>query len=140
MKKKAIEKIPYLTLPAVSQEKETEYVGVTALKVIDHEKHLCLEVYQNDENSRNVPLVRIVLTKKDFGSYFPEEEKWTRQKIQTDGGWGRLIWKAEGGWQEKIRKNVLSSPDDLNRLKAFCKVTVWNENRWWEYIMKLITV
>ena len=27
MKKKAIEKIPYLTLPAVSQEKETEYVG-----------------------------------------------------------------------------------------------------------------
>lgn len=136
MKKKAIEKIPYLTLPAVSQEKETEYVGVTAVKVIDHEKHLFLEVYQNDENSRNVPLVRIVLTKKDFGSYFPEEEKWTRQKIQTDGGWGRLIWKAEGGWQEKIRKNVLSSPDDLNRLKAFCKVTVWNENRWWEYIMK----
>lgn len=37
MKKKAIEKIPYLTLPAVSQEKETEYVGVTAVKVIDHE-------------------------------------------------------------------------------------------------------
>ena len=64
MKKKAIEKIPYLTLPAVSQEKETEYVGVTAVKVIDHEKHLFLEVYQNDENSRNVPLVRIVLTKK----------------------------------------------------------------------------
>ena len=55
MKKKAIEKIPYLTLPAVSQEKETEYVGVTAVKVIDHEKHLFLEVYQNDENSRNVP-------------------------------------------------------------------------------------
>lgn len=29
MKKKAIEKIPYLTLPAVSQEKEAEY-GMSA--------------------------------------------------------------------------------------------------------------
>lgn len=87
MKKKAIEKIPYLTLPAVSQEKETEYVGVTAVKVIDHEKHLFLEVYQNDENSRNVPLVRIVLTKKILVHIFRKKRNGHARRFrQTEDG------------------------------------------------------
>ena len=46
MKKKAIEKIPYLKLSSVICKKDVKYVGVTAVKVIGHEKHLFLEVYQ----------------------------------------------------------------------------------------------
>ena len=140
MKKKAIEKIPYLILPAVKQGKNTKYVGVTAVKIIDHEKHLFLEVYRNKKNSRNVPVVRIVLTKKDFGTYFPKKEKWTRQKIETDGRCGNLIWNISGdcgnSYKELGIRNVLNSPDDLLRLKNFCKKTVWNEKVWWEYITK----
>ena len=74
MKKKAIEKIPYLKLPE-NVKKGAKYVGTTAVKVVGHEKHLFLEVYRNKKASREIPLVRIVLTKKDFGSYFPEQEE-----------------------------------------------------------------
>ena len=112
MKKKAIEKIPYLKLPAVNTEKEVKYVGVTAVKIIDHEKHLFLEIYRNKEKTREIPLVRIVCTKKDFASYIPEKEQWTRQKIETDGGYGTLIWyeqsEAGDGWQKRKCKNACS--------------------------------
>ena len=140
MKKKAIEKIPYLKLPAVNTEKGVKYVGVTAVKIIDHEKHLFLEVYRNKEKTREIPLVRIVCTKKDFASYIPEKEQWTRQKIETGGGYGTLIWyeqsEAGDGWQKRKCKNALNSKDDLKRLKDFCKVTVWNEENWWDYILR----
>lgn len=80
MKKKAIEKIPYLKLEKLSRKKDTKYIGVTAVKIISHEKHLLLEVYENKKGAKDVPLARIVLTKKDFGTYFPEKGEWTRKK------------------------------------------------------------
>lgn len=137
MKKKAIEKIPYLKLPE-NVKKGAKYVGTTAVKVVGHEKHLFLEVYRNEKESREIPLVRIVLTKKDFGSYFPEQEEWTRRKIETDEGYGRLLWNARedsgDGYQQVKKKNALSSEEDLERIKSFCKTTIWNEERWWQYI------
>lgn len=137
MKKKTIEKIPYLKLPE-NVKKGAKYVGTTAVKVVGHEKHLFLEVYRNEKESREIPLVRIVLTKKDFGSYFPEQEEWTRQKIETDGGYGRLLWNARedsgDNYQQVKKKNALSSEEDLERIKSFCKTTIWNEERWWQYI------
>lgn len=137
MKKKTIEKIPYLKLPE-NVKKGAKYVGTTAVKVVGHEKHLFLEVYRNEKESREIPLVRIVLTKKDFSSYFPEQEEWTRQKIETDGGYGRLLWNARedsgDNYQQVKKKNALSSKEDLERIKSFCKTTIWNEERWWQYI------
>lgn len=137
MKKKTIEKIPYLKLPE-NVKKGAKYVGTTAVKVVGHEKHLFLEVYRNEKESREIPLVRIVLTKKDFGSYFPEQEEWTRRKIETDEGYGRLLWNARedsgDGYQQVKKKNALSSEEDLERIKSFCKTTIWNEERWWQYI------
>ena len=67
MKKKAIEKIPYLTLPE-TMEKPVKYIGVTAFFTIAGEEHLFLEVYWNKKDTREVPIVRIALTKKDFGN------------------------------------------------------------------------
>lgn len=80
MKKKAIEKIPYFGLKKTSRKKDVKYIGVTAVKIVGHEKHLFLEVYRNKKESKEMPMVRIVLTKKDFGTYWPEKEEWTRQK------------------------------------------------------------
>ncbi|MGN0405311.1 MAG: hypothetical protein ACI4F1_08825 [Bariatricus sp.] len=83
MKKKAIEKIPYLTLQKTSRKKDVKYIGVTAIKIVDHEKHLFVEIYRNSKDAKEIPLVRIVLTKKRFWNFFP--------------GVGRMVKKKDHG-------------------------------------------
>lgn len=137
MKKKAIEKIPYFGLKKTSRKKDVKYIGVTAVKIVGHEKHLFLEVYRNKKESKEIPMVRIVLTKKDFGTYWPEKEEWTRQKIKPDSCYGRVIWGEEHPtWEQEKKENILQSTEDLERIKKFCKANVYNEERWWEYIYK----
>ena len=51
MKKKAIEKIPYFGLEKTSRKKDVKYIGVTAVKIVGHEKHLFLEVYRIKRNA-----------------------------------------------------------------------------------------
>ena len=140
MKKKAIEKIPYFGLKETSRKKAVKYIGVTAVKIVGHERNLFLEIYRNKKKLKDTPVVRIVTTKKDFGTYYPEKDTWTREKIEAERGWGRLIWQQNGdasGWQQIEKESLLQSAEDLERLKKFCKGNVWNENRWWEYIYNL---
>lgn len=139
MKKKAIEKIPYFGLKKTSRKKDVKYIGVTAVKIVGHERHLFLEVYRNQKESKGTPLVRIVLTKKGFGTYWPESGEWTNQKIQRDRGWDRLIWNNTGdstSLQQMEEENILQSTEDLKRIKNFCKEPIWREERWWEYIYR----
>ncbi len=105
MRKKEIERIPYLGLKKISRKEDVKYIGMTAVKIVGNKKHLFLEVYKNEKESKRVPVVRIVLTEKEFWNYFPEQEKWTRQKIVADGGYGNFIWgkkKRAGSRGEKI--------------------------------------
>lgn len=135
MKKKAIEKIPYFGLKETSRKKAVKYIGVTAVEIVGHERHLFLEVYRNKKGAKETPLVRIVLTKKDFGTYWPEKEEWTRQKIKTDSCYGRVIWgEKHPTWEQEKKENILQSTEDLERIKKFCKATVYDEGCWWEYI------
>lgn len=139
MKKKQIEKIPYLTLPKTSRKKDVKYIGVTAFKNVAHERHLFVEVYRNSKSTMDIPLVRIVLTKKDFGNYFPETDEWTRQKIETDHYYNQgLLWGEREdrsiSWQQTVKRNILMSENDLDRIKKVCNVKVYNESKWWEYI------
>lgn len=139
MKKKQIEKIPYLTLPKTSRKKDVKYIGVTAFKNVAHERHLFVEVYRNSKSTMNIPLVRVVLTKKDFGNYFPETDEWTRQKIETDHYYNQgLLWGEREdrsiSWQQTVKRNILMSENDLDRIKKVCNVKVYNESKWWEYI------
>ena len=136
MKKKAIEKIPYLGLRKISSKEEVKYIGVTAVKIVGHEKHLFLEVYRNKKKYKETPLVRIVLTKKDFGTYWPGGE-WTRQRVETDSR--EMIWVEQpSSWEQTEKENILQGIDDLERIKKFCKTEshVYNEKRWWEYIYR----
>lgn len=139
MKKKTIEKIPYLTLPAISREKSVKYIGVTAFKNVAHERCLFLEIYKNGRNHTSVPKVRIVLTKKDFGTYFPETGTWTRKIIKKNYTMG-FIWNEHA---ERIYKkseclkkeNILYSPQDLQRIKKSSgNISIWDEGEWWNYI------
>lgn len=139
MRKKEIERIPYLGLKKISRKKDVKYIGVTAVKNVGNKKHLFLEVYKNKKESKMVPVVRIILTKKGFWNYFPETEQWTRQKVEKDGGYGNYIWGEKAvTWEQMEKENVLQSTEDLERIKKFCKIKipVYYEARWWQYIYK----
>ncbi len=141
MKKKAIEKIPYLTLPV--NKKKAKYVGITAFENIAHEQHLFLEVYKNREN-REVPVARIVLTEKDFGTYFPETGTWSQGNIFPDGYWYGNGYRL--GWETNItgkydparikKENDLYSAEDLNRIRKMCKDIDFGNREWWNYISR----
>lgn len=141
MKKKAIEKIPYLKLPGVKKGKQVKYAALTAVENIRKEPHLFVEVYRNRRECKEIPVVRIAITEKDFGTYFPESGEWSRGRIarNTWSTYGLIWWEND----EQIRKivnlmateNVLYSSEDLKRIQEFLKdITVWNEKEWWEYI------
>lgn len=139
MKRKAIEKIPYITLRRTSRKKDVKYIGVTAVKIISHEKHLFLEIYKNSKEEKAVPVVRIVLAKKDFGTFIPETGNWTRKMIFAEYGRQKLLWYdleniRSGTWEEMEKKNVLQSNEDLERIRKYCKIRIWRQERWWEYI------
>lgn len=138
MKKKAIEKIPYLGLKRISRGQDVKYIGVTAVKIVGHEKHLFLEVYRNEKESMNIPVVRIALTKKDFGIYYPDKDIWTREKIAQDYYYGAtLVWDKAGGRTERnarAKSNILASEEDMQRIEKFCGENGWCE--WWEHIYR----
>ena len=139
MRKKEIEKIPYLGLKKINRKKDVKYIGVTAVKIVGNKKHLFLEVYKNKKESKMVPVVRIILTEKEFWNYFPKTEQWTRQKVEKDGGYGNYIWGEKAvTWEQMEKENVLQSTEDLEKIKKFCKIKipVYYEARWWQYIYK----
>ena len=130
MKKKTIEKIPYLGLKKISRIKSVKYIGVTAVKNIGHQRHLFLEVYENKKESKKIPVVRITLTKKDFGTYWPDKHVWTRQQVSAY----RPIWMETHTGGILADENILQSPEDLARIKSFCGTRIYNDTRWWEHI------
>ena len=142
MKKKAIEKIPYLTLQKTSRKKGVKYIGVTAVKIVSHEKHLFVEIYRNSKDAKEIPAVRIVLTKKDFGTFLPETGEWTRKKIVSEYGRQMPVWYREGDdrgdtWNDMEKKNILQSDEDLERIKKYCGTHIWRQESWWEYIERI---
>ncbi|MCM1026503.1 MAG: PcfJ domain-containing protein [Roseburia sp.] len=140
MKRKAIEKIPYLTLPRVVRKGKPDYVAVTALREIGGEEHFLLEVYRNRKEGRKAPVVRIALTEKDFGNYFPGSGDWSREKIEGSiwSGDGP-IWRKEDGRksrEELEKENVLYAKEDLGRIQTFAggDVCSWRDRQWWDYL------
>ncbi len=136
MKKKAIEKIPYIGLKKTSRKKDVKYVGVAETKIIGGAEHLLIEVYKNE---KDIPEVRIALNKNDFGTYFPKTGEWNRKKIMPNGGYCRTIWEKTGegnDWREQEKINVLQNEEDLGKIRDFCKKKIYSEKHWWEYIHK----
>lgn len=130
MKEKTIEKIPFIGLQKISRIKSVKYIGVTAVKNIGHERHLLLEVYENKKESKKIPVVRIALTKKDFGTYWPDRQIWTRQQISAYSP----IWMEGYTGRKLADENILQSLEDLARIKSFCGTKIYNDTRWWEHI------
>lgn len=136
MKKKTIEKVPYLTLTK-KVGKDAKYVGVTAFKNIGHERHLFVEVYKN-QDAEEIPIVRIVLTKKDFATYVTEDGEWTRQCVEKGQYWSTPLWSEvddlRDNMQRAEKKNALYCEKDWDRIKSFCNGITQDEKRWWQRI------
>lgn len=143
MKKKIIEGIEFLKLPKLSRKKEVEFIARTAIRQVADEMHFFLEVYRNEKACKDVPVVRIVVNKKDFGTFWPKDGSWSRRKITTntysnDG----MIWQTEGirricGKEKDGEETILYGSEDLERIKRFFKdIKIWNDENWWEYISR----
>lgn len=137
MKRKHIEKIPYITVPAVVAE--AGYVAVTAWKNIGKERHIFLEVYRNRPECLAVPVVRYAATRKDWGVYFPDAGTWTRQGIKANTWNAGPCWydRGETSYEnpdEREKKNQLYSQEDMERIENFFgKDRVWGYCCWWDY-------
>lgn len=140
MKKKQIEKVPYLGLKKTSRKKSVEYIGVTAVKNVAHERHFFLEVYKNDKNQKNVPVARLVFTKKDFATYFPEREEWSRQQIRNRMEYAYiLVWDElhtrHRTSQDVAKENILLDEKDQERIEKFFEnYKPYNKSEWWNYL------
>ena len=138
MKKKIIERIEYLKLPKLSRKKKVKYIGRTAIKKVANEMHFFLEVYKNEKATKDVPVVRIVVNKKDFGTFWPEDGRWSRAKITSKEYYDGLIWMKENRkTYDQTKECILYASEDMERVKRFFKgIKVWNDEKWWEYIDK----
>ena len=104
MRKKEIERIPYLGLKKISRKEDVKYIGMTAVKIVGNKKHLFLEVYKNEKESKRVPVVRIVLTEILYGG-----------KKERAGSRGEKISsKAQRIWKESKSSEELK---DINTTK-----------------------
>lgn len=138
MKKKEIEKIPYLTVPETMKTAHTAYACVTACMEIRGEKHILLEVYRNRKQDLQVPVVRYAATRNDWGVYFPESGEWTRQRIASGGSPETMCWNRpaeyEGEYGNSRKSSRLYSQDDMQTIEDFFNgIPVWDKEKWWSF-------
>lgn len=137
MKKKQIEAVPYITIPGTVQDENVQYAAVAAWKEIAGEKHLLLEVYRNRETCLQVPAVRYVANGTDWGVFFPESGRWTREKLIK---FQVPCWKKEDRTTINEENDVLLTPDVLPEIRDHLKIhgncNYW---RWWRYFDEIET-
>lgn len=137
MKKKQIEKVPYLGLKKITRKREVKYVAVTAVKNVAHERHFFLEVYEN-KKQKEIPVARLVFTKKDFATYYPKKDEWSRQKVKQAAHPYNLIWEEDNRYKnnkETAQENILFEDKDRERIeKFFDEYKPYNKKNWWEFL------
>lgn len=127
MKKKAIEKIPYMEPPRAGKK----YTHVAAQKQVEFkgESHLIVEIFKNVKEGRKLPAIRIVATKTDWGLYYPEEGGWTEQSLRTANGWD--------AWHKTYRKGkpenaTYMAPEDQDAIWDWCGGSYQRKYMGWE--------
>ncbi len=137
MKRKLIEKIPYIGLKKVAEKESVKYVAAAEIKDIGEVQHLFLEVYKNDKEHLEVPVARIVVSDNDFDSYIPEKDLWTKKKILNSEYYSdRPFWYENGeNCEDCEAENALRGTEDLKAIIEISKPPSWYEKKkWWKCI------
>ena len=66
MKRKAIEAIPYITVPKAMTKQKSGYLCAVQTLEITGEPHILLDVYENKKDSLSVPKIRYAATLGDW--------------------------------------------------------------------------
>lgn len=82
MKKKTIEKIPYLRRPGAAAGKGFRHTGAAALEEVEGEDCFILDIYGDGA----APEARVAVTPGDYGTWFPESGEWHRHKYTAGCG------------------------------------------------------
>lgn len=99
MKRKMIERIPYITVKNEPEE-EAAYIMAAGVREAGGEDHIFLELYRTG-GSMETPEVRYAATKRDWGIYWPETGAWSRESINSMPGSlsirGKCAFSSEEG-------------------------------------------
>ena len=106
MRKKEIEKIPYLGLKKINRKKDVKYIGVTAVKIVGNKKHLFLEVSKTRKNPKWYLWCESSLRKRSFGIIFQKQSsgngrKW-RKMVDTGIIYGEKKLLHGSRWKKKM--------------------------------------
>lgn len=129
MKKKAIEKIPYLTVKEC-RKKDVKFVAAVAVMQIQEEQHLFLEIYENKKGCLDIPSYRFVYTKKDWANYQPANGTWSASKIAN--AYWRPIWQQDSDEQE-----TFISETDIEHIQKFVGKEIYRRRQWWRFLDQL---
>lgn len=119
MKRKAVEKIPYLCADGFM---DRPYRARAYLGNVEGEEYLITEIYQSPEGE--IPVVRIATGKKESENYYPESGMWSGQGISAAGP----VWERPG--QPHGNGTVYMSPEEEETVKKYtgmekCRYTDW---------------
>jgi len=81
MKRKMIEKIPYITIQDQPEEASVYTAAVRVLE-IGGEDYILLEMYES-VGGMEIPAARYAATMRDWGIYWPETSTWSRGSISS---------------------------------------------------------
>lgn len=107
MRKKEIEKIPYMTVE--KGEKKYKYIACAQIQEIKGEEHLFVEVFRNTKEEIELPKLRMVFTKNDWCMHYKQEKRWSQGSFRD--GYGKNIWetgKEKTYMQEEDQETVWS--------------------------------
>ncbi len=129
MKKKAIEKISYLG--AKKAGKKHGFVAAAEIVDISDEKHLFVEVYENEKRKLDVPIYRLVYTEKDWGNYHPESASWSACSVINEDK--SFIWDEKIYHQDS---KTYMDDEDIDKIKNFSKKR-YITKKWESYLLDI---
>ncbi len=136
MKKKEIEKVPYSA--ADGTKRKYQYVATAFVSELKNEDHLFVEIYRNEIEHLEIPYLRMVFTKKDWGLFWPQQAVWSSAGIRDE--YGKNVW---GKPTKKNDTDTFMDERDEDVVWKFCEDVEYgfSSRRWnsWTDRLKELT-
>lgn len=137
MKKKKIEAVPWIRPEKMRLGKKICFVAAADVQMIEGEEHLLVDIWQKGKYKS--PVLRAAYTRLDYGLFYPQETKWTREKINQPGSWSRLKAYTLGRGEHRTaeRTNTEMSQASAEKIFQFVSGKTVKEMPWTTWIEQL---